>query len=157
MGSPRLPLHGMFVYPVQGLFAVFEGKLAHAVLPPLEKELSKGERVTLLINWWERRPGAPACEEVPPELNRKHFLPRERRSALENAALPGDDAAQIPANISSLGIDEAGRSSHFSTFGNEFQVPLLAPSAHPHGQVIAIPWWAIANATVQLHSGSGSS
>ena len=49
---PERPERCAFIWPQQNNLAVFDGALGHGVLD----SAAKGERITMLINWWTYQP-----------------------------------------------------------------------------------------------------
>merc|ERR1712039_1116636 len=66
---PPLPRSASLAFPKRGLFVVFKGNFVHGVLNPTISQ--DGWRLSMVINWWRRKPSAPACGLLPPKLRKR--------------------------------------------------------------------------------------
>ena len=81
--DPALPRLATAVYPRPNRHVVFRGNLFHGVAGKLARRASGGSsqgeeqgqeqrsRVTFLVNWWEFKPAAPNCVELPDSVFRQ--------------------------------------------------------------------------------------
>lgn len=112
---PAIPEHALLVYPKANRHVVFRGNLNHGVVGELSRtaEAEGKKRITLLINWWYRRPMEPNTVRITnamaasfgavktrmdrPEWN-DHEQRTEPRPDVSGAAValrPGRDTAPI--------------------------------------------------------------
>jgi hypothetical protein len=85
------PTRAEVVWPRAGRYAIFDGQLAHGVLPCAAARLEEagadaGEavRFTMLINWWRQKPAAPECRPISEAA--LHEVQQAVRVALREAA-----------------------------------------------------------------------
>eukprot|EP00301_Raphidiophrys_heterophryoidea_P020232 c4982_g1_i1.p1 GENE.c4982_g1_i1~~c4982_g1_i1.p1 ORF type:complete len:466 (+),score=111.62 c4982_g1_i1:33-1400(+) len=102
---PVIPTNGILSYPVKGKHIWFHGKAQHGVHAKMNQS-GKGERFTLLVNWWSKVPEPPNCiylsDEDLSRLGLKPFPP----SIL--AQWSPDSATQIePSEIQTPNLAEA--------------------------------------------------
>ena len=72
--EPELPVKGIFVYPKKNRHMLFRGNLQHGVVGEFGAE--GGERITFLVNWWDKRPMAPYCMNLSDEVVENHIRSR---------------------------------------------------------------------------------
>eukprot|EP00040_Diaphanoeca_grandis_P029264 m.171090 g.171090 ORF g.171090 m.171090 type:complete len:333 (+) comp31632_c1_seq1:671-1669(+) len=67
--NPTVPTDGYLSYPRTGKHTLFDGGYMHGVVGNLAsttQSSSSGRRITLLINWWSRKPQPPNCRTLTP-------------------------------------------------------------------------------------------
>ena len=75
--EPELPVNGVLVYPKKNRHMLFRGNLQHGVIGEFGQHVEGGgERITFLVNWWDKRPIAPYCMEVSNEVVETHIRSR---------------------------------------------------------------------------------
>ena len=80
--TPETPTEAVLSFPKPNQLLLFNGELYHGVLHPLETNpfLEGAQRLTLLVNWWKRRPNGP--NDLPNEFN---FAGRDAVADVEEA------------------------------------------------------------------------
>mmetsp|Transcript_26104 Transcript_26104/g.49345 ORF Transcript_26104/g.49345 Transcript_26104/m.49345 type:complete len:405 (-) Transcript_26104:72-1286(-) len=69
---PEVPHEGFLSYPKANRHVLFRGDLNHGVSKTLSlDEDQPNSRVTLLVNWWTRKPMEPNCMEFTDEIAKK--------------------------------------------------------------------------------------
>jgi len=127
--QPAVPTSGSLAFPHRGLFIVFRGNLVHGVLNPTVSH--KGHRLSVVINWWRRKPSPPACDALPKDL----------RKLIEIKATDSDKASITPAahqvSVSCASPSQVVQGNRYSNF-SLYNVPLPVPSLHEPGRVLAL-------------------
>ena len=81
--EPELPVRGVLVYPKRNRHMLFRGNLQHGVVGEFGQVSQGGaERITFLVNWWDKRPMAPYCMNVKDKIMYEHIC----ASALQKPA-----------------------------------------------------------------------
>eukprot|EP00946_MAST-07B_sp_MAST-7B-sp1_P002408 g2408.t1 len=76
--EPELPVRGLLVYPKKNRHMLFRGNLQHGVVGEFGQDIEGGaERITFLVNWWDKRPMAPYCMEVSDRVIDNHIRSRK--------------------------------------------------------------------------------
>jgi hypothetical protein len=58
---PATPPSAVAIEPAPNQLAVFDGDLLHGVAPVGDGAATNGHRITVLVNWWRRRPLSSVC------------------------------------------------------------------------------------------------
>jgi len=61
--TPELPTKGVLVYPKKNRHVLFRGNLQHGVVGEFGEKRG-GQRVTFLVNWWDKKPMSPYCMSI---------------------------------------------------------------------------------------------
>ena len=61
---PELPISGVLVYPKKNRHVLFKGNLQHGVVGEFGNKNSGKQRVTFLVNWWDKKPIDPYCMSI---------------------------------------------------------------------------------------------
>ena len=69
---PEVPHEGFLSYPKRNRHVIFRGDLNHGVSHTLSMDDNSEQRVTLLVNWWARKPMEPNCLVMTDHLATKH-------------------------------------------------------------------------------------
>jgi hypothetical protein len=97
--EPELPVKGVLVYPKKNRHMLFRGNLQHGVVGEFGQD--GGERITFLVNWWDKRPMAPYCVEVSDHVMDTHI--RSRALLAEGPAAEAKAAAAAAAAAAAEG------------------------------------------------------
>merc|ERR1711920_230805 len=86
-----------------------------------------------VINWWRRKPSAPACGLLPPKLRKriKEVDVGMKEKSEASSSQPLKVTCPPPSKVL-----EGGRFSSFALYN----VALPVPSFHEPGSVIALDW-----------------
>ena len=95
--EPELPVRGVLVYPKRNRHMLFPGNMQHGVVgefalrqPQQDGGVGGGssERITFLVNWWDKKPMSPYCMEISDDTAERHIRANALRSS--TAAGSGD-------------------------------------------------------------------